>query len=82
MHSVTWLPEPGGSSPWSSLLCRHPINVLARLEGHLLQKPQLLLGGVISHLEHSCLHHRHPEIFPQARGKRDGSRVNLSESKR
>jgi hypothetical protein len=42
------------------------VDALAHLEGRLLQKPQLLLGGVVSHLEHSHLRHRLPESFPQA----------------
>jgi hypothetical protein len=42
------------------------VNALAQLEGRLLQKSQILLGGVVGHLEHFHLRRRHPESCPQA----------------
>jgi hypothetical protein len=47
-------------------LCLAFLDALARLEGRDLQLFQLMLGGVVGHLNGLCLGRRRPESCPQA----------------
>jgi hypothetical protein len=55
-----------------------PVDALARPEGCLLQKSQVLLGGVVGQLEHLHLRRRQPESCPQDWKKKEMGREQIS----